>query len=553
LIVPSPPFVKRSLEGFEPYTPGQQPPDGEGWIKLNTNEAPWPPSARVLAAIREAVDESLRLYPDPLASAARREIADHHGLDPGQVALGNGGDELIELCFRAFAGSGDRVAFPHPTYPLLEPLSAVHECRMVRHPLGERWELPPEFAADGAPLKFLVNPNSPTGSWLDGAVVRDVVRRSTGVVVVDEAYVDFAPEDRLDLVREGCANVLLLRTFSKSYALAGMRIGYALGSPALIAALDLVKDSYNLDRLAIAAAVAAIRDREHHDRLVRFVVEERGWLSEALRRRGFEVVDSATNFVLARPAPGVDAAELCARLRDRRILVRHYAQEPVAGWIRVTVGPREQHERLMDAIEEATSAGGSAPRRGAAHTPSRDEAWTLVQESTRSETLRRHMLSVEAAMRAYARRFDEDEERWGVLGLIHDWDYESGPTPEQHPARGLAMLRERGWPEDMLEDIASHAEYLHVPRDRPARKALYAVDELCGFLIACALVKPDRSLSAVDVRTVRKKMKDKAFARGVHREQLTGSAEDLGVPFDEHVVFVRDALVPIAEQLGLRP
>ncbi|HEY4867647.1 MAG TPA: HDIG domain-containing metalloprotein [Candidatus Dormibacteraeota bacterium] len=187
------------------------------------------------------------------------------------------------------------------------------------------------------------------------------------------------------------------------------------------------------------------------------------------------------------------------------------------------------------------------------HEPTREEAWTLVTGMTQSETLRRHMRSVEAAMRAYARRFGEDEERWAVLGLIHDWDYESGPTPAQHPQRGIEMLRERGWPDDVLEDIASHAEYLDVPRDRPIRKALYAVDEMCGFIIACALVKPDRSLSAVDARTVRKKMKDKAFARAVHREQLVAGAEDLGVPFEEHVEVVRDALVPIAGELGLNP
>ena len=187
------------------------------------------------------------------------------------------------------------------------------------------------------------------------------------------------------------------------------------------------------------------------------------------------------------------------------------------------------------------------------HTPGRAEAWALVQESTQSETLRRHMLSVEAAMRAYATRFGEDPERWGVLGLIHDWDYETGPTLDLHPMRGIEMLREKGWPEGVLEDIASNAEYLHVPRDRPVRKTLYAVDELCGFIIACALVKPDRSLSSVDAKTVRKKMKDKAFARAVHRDQLLAGADELGVDFDDHVLFVRDALVPVAGQLGLNP
>ena len=187
------------------------------------------------------------------------------------------------------------------------------------------------------------------------------------------------------------------------------------------------------------------------------------------------------------------------------------------------------------------------------HQPTREEAWELVTEMTQSETLRRHMRSVEAAMRAYARRYGEEEERWAVLGLIHDWDYESGPTPEQHPRRGIQMLRERGWPEDVLLDIASHAEYLDVPRDTPIRKALFAVDEMCGFVIACALVKPDRSLSAVEPSTVRKKMKDKAFARAVHRDQLVAGPEDLGVAFDDHVIVVRDALVPIAPELGLNP
>ena len=172
---------------------------------------------------------------------------------------------------------------------------------------------------------------------------------------------------------------------------------------------------------------------------------------------------------------------------------------------------------------------------------------------TKTDQLLRHMRSVEAAMRAYARRFGEDEERWAVLGLIHDWDYETGPTAELHPTRGIAMLREKGWPEDILDDIASHADYLEVPRDTQARKALYAVDEMCGFIIACALVKPDKSLGSVEPSTVRKKMKDKAFARAVHREDLVAGAELLGVPFDEHVATVRDALKPIASQLGLQP
>jgi predicted hydrolase (HD superfamily) len=185
--------------------------------------------------------------------------------------------------------------------------------------------------------------------------------------------------------------------------------------------------------------------------------------------------------------------------------------------------------------------------------PTRDEAWDLMTSMTPSLQLRRHMRSVEMAMRAYARRFGEDEERWAVLGVIHDWDYESGPTLDLHPMRGIAMLRDRGWPEDILDDIASHALYLDVPRDTPIRKTLHAVDEMSGFIIACALVKPDKSLSAVEPSGVRKKMKDKAFARAVNREELVHGAELLGIPFDEHVEIVRDALKPVAEELGLNP
>ncbi|MGH7903908.1 MAG: HDIG domain-containing metalloprotein [Candidatus Dormibacteraceae bacterium] len=183
-------------------------------------------------------------------------------------------------------------------------------------------------------------------------------------------------------------------------------------------------------------------------------------------------------------------------------------------------------------------------------TTTRDQAWNMVTEFTASQQLIRHMRSVEAAMRAYAARFGQDQERWGVVGLLHDFDYESDPG--RHPERGIGILRERGVDEEIVIDIASHAE-LGVPRDTQLRRSLYAVDELCGFIIACALVKPDRSLGAVEARGVRKKMKDRAFARGVHRDELLEGAAQLGIPFDEHVEFVRDALRPIALELGLNP
>ncbi len=343
--------LKKALQGFQPYVPGEQPPDGEDWVKLNTNESPLPPSPKVLEAIRAAVGDSLRLYPSPTAASARRAIAEHFGLDASQVALGNGADELIEMCFRAFAGSGDRVAYSTPTYPLLDPLCRMHEVTPSTHPTAEGWTWTTELAEDPAPLKFLVNPNSPTGTHHGRRSVEHVLGRSQGVVVLDEAYVDFAPESQEELIARH-PNLLIVRTMSKSYALAGMRIGFALGSTQLIAALDAVKDSYNMDRLAIVAAVAAIEDESHHRKIVDYVVSERAWLEEQLREHGFEHSPSAANFVFVKPPLRVSAAAVADALRERRVLIRHYDREPIAGWFRITIGTREQHERLLKAMEE---------------------------------------------------------------------------------------------------------------------------------------------------------------------------------------------------------
>ncbi|HSS94262.1 MAG TPA: histidinol-phosphate transaminase [Candidatus Dormibacteraeota bacterium] len=344
-------LLRKSLEGYQPYVPGQQPPDDEDWVKLNTNESPLPPSPKVIAAINAATDESLRLYPSPTAAPAREAIAEHFRLEPNQVALGNGADELIEMCFRAFAGVGDRVAYSTPTYPLLDPLCRLHEVMPSLHPTAEGWTWTPELADDPAPLKFLVNPNSPTGTHHSRLSVERMVARSRGVVVLDEAYVDFAPESQLELIG-AFPNLLILRTMSKSYALAGMRIGFALGNSELIAALDAVKDSYNLNRIAIVAAVAAIKDEVHHRRIVEYVVGERAWLEEQLREAGFEHSPSAANFVFVKPPLGASAAAVADALRERRVLVRHYDRDPIAGWFRITVGTRDQHVRLLSALKE---------------------------------------------------------------------------------------------------------------------------------------------------------------------------------------------------------
>jgi len=181
----------------------------------------------------------------------------------------------------------------------------------------------------------------------------------------------------------------------------------------------------------------------------------------------------------------------------------------------------------------------------------REDAWQLVTEYTHNQNLIRHMLAVEAAMRAYARRFGEDEELWGIVGLLHDFDYEQHPTPEEHPYAGAAILRERGWPEEIVDAVLSHGSYTGVPRDTLLKKALFAVDELTGLLVAVALVRPSKDIRDVKVKSVRKKWKDKAFAAGVNRKEIEEGAADLGVELWEHVAIVLEAMKGIAEELGL--
>lgn len=186
-------------------------------------------------------------------------------------------------------------------------------------------------------------------------------------------------------------------------------------------------------------------------------------------------------------------------------------------------------------------------------TPTRADAWALLTEFTDNPSLIKHALGVEIAMRAYARSFGEDEEKWAAIGLIHDFDYQQNPSEETHVHVGMRILRERGWPEDWIDSIASHADYMALPRDTPVKKTLFAVDELSGFLTACALVRPDRAIAEVKVKSVTKKLKDKAFARGVNREDVRRGAEELGVDLQEHIAFVRDAMATIADQLELPP
>lgn len=335
-------LVRPNVAALDGYVPGEQPTD-PAVIKLNTNENPYPPSARVRAAIVEAIDR-LHLYPDPTARALRERAGSLYGVDPDGVILGNGSDELLALLVRAVVGPGDRVAYPVPTYSLYPTLVALQDATALEFPFPPDWTLPEALDTSGARLFFVCNPNAPSGTLAPVERIERLARANPGAVVVsDEAYVDFSSGSAAGLVSR-LPNVAVLRSFSKSYSLAGLRIGLLLAPPALAAELAKVKDSYNLDRLAQAGALAALDDQEWMLGNVARVRATRERLEGELASLGFAVVPSQANFVLAR-RPGEALAGLAAALKDRGILVRHFSALPDA--LRISVGTDAQIDRLL--------------------------------------------------------------------------------------------------------------------------------------------------------------------------------------------------------------
>ncbi len=330
------------------YTPGEQPKIA-GLIKLNTNENPYPPSPRVIRAIRAAVDSRLRLYPDPSSDRLRRKIAEVYGFRMDQVIAGNGSDDILTLCLRAFVGEGKMVQFPRPTYSLYPVLTQIQGGKIREVPFSADYSLDVRRIDPGAALTLIANPNAPSGTVLTQAFLRKLARRLRGVLVVDEAYVDFAGENSLALARRS-GNVLVTRSFSKSFSLAGMRLGFAVGHRALIEALFKVKDSYNLDRLAQVAGEAALSDMAYHRRCVARVVRTRGRVGRELARRGWRAFPSEANFLFVCPAGG-SAREWFVRLRKNKILVRWFSAPSTRDYLRITIGTDAEMRRLIEVID----------------------------------------------------------------------------------------------------------------------------------------------------------------------------------------------------------
>lgn len=344
------PFVKDLV----PYVPGEQPKIAN-LVKLNTNENPYGPSPKAIAAMQAELGDSLRLYPDPNSDRLKQAVAEHYGVTTAQVFVGNGSDEVLAHIFHGLFQHGRPLLFPDVTYSFYPVYCGLYGIPFEALPLDEQFQIRVEdYARPNAGIIF-PNPNAPTGCLLALEAVEKLLQGSPdSVVVVDEAYIDFGGQSAIALVNR-YPNLLVTQTLSKSRSLAGLRVGLAVGHPGLIEALERIKNSFNsypLDRMAIVGAAAAFEDREWFEQTCAKVIVSRERVVSELEKRGFEVLPSAANFIFARH-PGKDAAGIAAGLREKGVIVRHFKQERIAQFLRITIGTPEQNQALLDALDAA--------------------------------------------------------------------------------------------------------------------------------------------------------------------------------------------------------
>ena len=355
-------LIRPLVRQLHPYVPGEQ-PKIQGLVKLNTNENPYPPVPEVLRAIRQAVDERLRLYPNPTAQPVREKLAAFHGCKPEHIIVGNGSDELLAMAVRAFvepetSSASDRsmVQFFEPSYSLYPVLARTHGAVINAVPLRKDFSIPavPDLKREKkyrfqAALTFITTPNAPSGRGYSRQELQALCLATKGVVVLDEAYVDFAEENALALALQH-SHVLVSRTFSKAYSLCFQRIGYFVGPPPLIEALDKIRDSYNVNGLAQVAAVATLEHHADYRKNFERVKGTREWLSKQLSSFGFKVFPSSANFILVQP-PVFPAEQWLEKLRQKKILVRWFSSPQVREYLRITIGSQVEAEALLSAVE----------------------------------------------------------------------------------------------------------------------------------------------------------------------------------------------------------
>lgn len=346
-------FWSQIVHRLTPYTPGEQPKIAN-LIKLNTNECPYPPSPRVLAAIQAATGADLRLYPDPDSTALRQAIADYYDVGRDHVFVGNGSDEILAFAFQALLNHNGPLVYPDITYSFYPVYCQLNGITAETVALNDDFSLDLDAIPDHAGAVIFPNPNAPTGQTVSLAAISRLCRRLPDqVIVVDEAYVDFGTETAVPLVQDH-PNLLVVQTFSKSRALAGLRVGLAIGQPELLAGLERIKNSFNsypVDRLASAGAIAAIKDRQGFAEDCQRIIDSRQWLTAQLTTLGFDVVPSQANFVFVRH-PQHDAGELSVALRERAIIVRHFRLPRIDQHLRITIGTREECSALINALQD---------------------------------------------------------------------------------------------------------------------------------------------------------------------------------------------------------
>lgn len=352
-------FERPNIKAMQGYTSGEQ-PDQQQTIKLNTNENPYPPSPEVDRALAALTGASLRRYPNPTADPLRDALADLHDLDREQIVITHGGDEALRLALTTFVEPGAGFGMAEPSYSLYPVLAAIQDARVVRVNLREDWSLPEDAAVQlneaDVQLTCIVNPHAPSGRLTSADDLRALAETLHGVLLIDEAYVDFVdPEleySSLDLVRS-CDNVLVLRTFSKGYALAGMRLGYLLGNAALIEPIvSKTRDSYNIDHVSQQVGLAAIRDQAYAQAGWRNVRDARAGLAASLGQLGLTSAPSQSNFILVEvPAPHA-AESMYQALKARNILVRYFDAEGLRNKLRISIGTAQENAALVDALTD---------------------------------------------------------------------------------------------------------------------------------------------------------------------------------------------------------
>lgn len=350
----APPFVRANVRDMQGYAPGEQPGAGERVVKLNTNENPFAPSDKVMQAIAQVEPEMLRRYPDPTAAKFRAAAAKVHGVTPDMILAGNGSDDILTIATRTFLPPGGVLACPEPTYSLYPVLARLEQASYSPVPWDKEWSLPIDALVETkADAIYLANPNAPSGTFVSPTKVEELARQFPGLVLIDEAYVDFADDNCLTLVKE-YANVVISRTLSKAYSLAGMRFGYAIAQAQVIEQMAKVKDSYNCDAVATCAATAAIEDQEYARKSWEFVKSERQRLSSELTQLGWAVAKSQANFILA-TAPNGRGRDLYLGLKQQGILVRHWDKPGLSDKIRITIGQSQENNALLAGIKALTA------------------------------------------------------------------------------------------------------------------------------------------------------------------------------------------------------